>query len=316
MSLKIRVKYDMQINDSAMDSIRESFPLGYDIGMYFAFLLQKKYGKKVTDYEIALLAVHFYSGLLEINNHAGNLKILVVTSLKKSMTLLLKQSLLHWFSEYVSTVDFKDPMDINEDILDQYDVFLTTEQDAFLESGLAMYIHPFPSQQDFLNIKLYIDGFKGIDDVIDIFHEDCFTVFNTAKKSDILETICANAEKTFQMEGLYEQVLKRENIGSTFFSKHIAIPHPLHSVSSDTFISVCVARKPVLWDEEKNEVHLIMLLHVGKNNTKAFQLWDYISKTFQDKDFIQSVLAKPDYDNFITSIKKSLEKGINNDGIL
>ena len=52
------------------------------------------------------------------------------------MTLLLKQSLLRWFSDRVSAVDFCNPMDVTEDMLDEYDIFLTTEKDEFFEKGL------------------------------------------------------------------------------------------------------------------------------------------------------------------------------------
>ena len=68
------------------------------------------------------------------------------------------------------------------------------------------------------------------------------------------------------------------------FSKQIAVPHPMYAVSSDTFISVCVSKQPIVWDEENNQVNLIMLMHIGKNNTQAFQLWDYISKNFCGQD--------------------------------
>lgn len=311
MSLKIRVKYDMQTKNDVLEYIRESFPLGYDIGMYFAFLLHQKYGKKVTEYEVSLLALHFYSGLLEINNRTGNLKILVITSLKQSMTLLLKQTLIRWYSEYVSTVDFINTMEMQPSLLDEYDVFLTTEKDDFFEKGLAMYIDPFPTQQDYMNIKLNIDGFKGIDDVIQIFKPELFYCVNHAVKEEVLEKICENAEQTYHLDDLKTPVLQREGIGSTFFSKQIAVPHPLQSISSDTFISACVSKKPIIWDDEGNRVNLIMLLHVGKNNTKAFQLWDYVSKIFADKLLVENLLERPDYKNFITLIKNALEKGIN-----
>ena len=77
-----------------------------------SFLSQNN-GKKVSDDETALLAVHFYSSLMELNSGVGKIKILVISSLKNSMTLLLKQSLLRWFSDRVSAVDFCNPMDVN-----------------------------------------------------------------------------------------------------------------------------------------------------------------------------------------------------------
>lgn len=314
MSLKIRVMYDLQMKNDVLDYIRESFPLGYDIAMYFSFLLHQKYGKKVSEYEVSLLALHFYSGLLEVSNKTGNTKILVITSLKQSMTLLLRQTLNRWFSEYISTVDFIHSMALKPEALDQYDVFLTTEKDELFEKGVAMYIDPFPNHQDYFNIKLSIDGFKGIDDVIQIFKPELFYNVAHASKDAVLHQICENARVVFDIDDLITPVLHREKIGSTFFSKQIAVPHPLNSISSNTFISVCIAAKPIVWDEEGNLVNLIMLLHVGKNNTKAFHLWDYVSKIFADKSLVEKLLESPNYDNFIALIKLALEKGIHGEG--
>ncbi len=315
MSLSIRLKYDMQMKNDMLEYIRGTFPLGYDVAAYFAFLLNKEYGKQVSEDEVALLAVHFYSSLLERNSRTGKQKILVISSLKNSMTILLKQTLLRWFSEYVSAIDFVEPMEVTEEMLDEYGVFLTTEKEEFFEQGLAMYVDIFPNQHDYMNIKLMIDGFKNIEDVVSIFHPELFCSVKSANKSEVLETLCSHAAQYYGLENLHSQVLQREEIGSTFFSKDIAVPHPMYAVSSDTFVGVYVSKKPILWDEEKNEVNLIMLMHIGKNNPQAFQLWDYFSKIFADKSLVEKLIEEPNYENFIRLMKEALEIGINNSDI-
>lgn len=311
MSLQIRIKYDMQMKNDMLDYIRETLPMGYDIGTYFAFLLSQKYGKKVSDDETALLAVHFYSSLMELNSGVGKIKILVISSLKNSMTLLLKQSLLRWFSDRVSAVDFCNPMDVTEDMLDEYDIFLTTEKDKFFEKGLAMYVNAFPNQHDYANIKLNLDGFKDIEDIASIFYPELFYQVKSSTKKEVLQGLCDRATKYFEIEDLHSQVQQREEIGSTYFSKQIAVPHPMYAVSSDTFISVCVSKQPIVWDEENNQVNLIMLMHIGKNNTQAFQLWDYISKIFADKTLVEKLVEEPSYDKFVSLMKEALESGLN-----
>lgn len=227
------------------------------------------------------------------------------------MTVLLKQTLLKWFSEEVSAIDFVNPMDITEDILDNYHIFITTEKGQFYEMGLAMYIDPFPSEKDFLNIRLNLDGFKNLDSVADLFSPQLFFVSPSGEKSNILKTICDSGIRYCGEQSLYEQVIERENIGSTFFTKGIAVPHPMHAVSSDTFMVVYISEKPVIWDEDNNMVNLIVLVHVGKNNPQAFQIWDYFSKIFSDKTMIKKLLKNPSYDNFIHLIKTILETGMN-----
>ncbi|MDO4168336.1 MAG: BglG family transcription antiterminator [Lachnospiraceae bacterium] len=315
MSLEIRLKYDMQMKNDMLEYIRETFPLGYDMATYFAFMLNQKYEKRVSEDEIALLAVHFYSSMMELNNQTDKIKILVISSMKNSMTLLMKQTLLRWFPEHVSTVDFVNEVNVTEEMLDEYEIFLTTEKGKFFTMGLAMYVDPFPSQQDYMNIKLNIDGFKNMEDILAIFHPELFSNVLKIKKEEALTIICDQATEYFGLEELHYQVHQRENLGSTFFSKQIAVPHPLYAVSSDTFISVLVSKYPIIWDEENNEVNLVMLMHVGKNNTQAFQLWEYISKIFADKGLVEKLVANPTYDKFIQLLKETLETGIHNNTI-
>ena len=227
------------------------------------------------------------------------------------MTILLKQKLLQWFSDHISTVDFVDPLNVEEEMIDEYEIFLTTEKGEYFEKGLAMYVNCFPKESDYRNIRLNIDGFKSIDDVTEIFQPELFEVRVCATKEEVLQKICDNAVSNFEVEGLHEQVFQRESIGSTFFSKDIAVPHPMYAVSSDTFVSVFFSKKPVVWDEEGNTVNLIMLLHVGKNNVQAFQMWNYFSKIFASKELVEQLREKPDFEHFIYLIKEALQNGIN-----
>ena len=153
--------------------------------------------------------------------------------------------------------------------------------------------------------------FKDIEDIASIFHEELFYQAKSSTKEDVLKGLCDRATDYFEIEGLHSQVQQREEIGSTYFSKDIAVPHPMYAVSSDTFVSVCVSKQPITWDEENNQVNLIMLMHIGKNNTQAFQLWDYISKIFADKTLVEKLVEDPSYDKFIALMKEALESGLN-----
>lgn len=311
LSLSVRLQYDMQMKNDMLEYIRESFPLGYDIGAFFGYLLTQKYGKKVSEDEVGLLAVHFYSSLMEQSMDKEKLKVLVFTSMKQSSSILLKQILLRWFSEEIGKIEFINEYDFDMDLLDDYDIFLTTEKGQMYESNLAMYINPFPEQKDYFNIKLNIDGFRNIDDVIELFHPELFCSVRQIKKEEALDKLCRISSEYFELEGLHEQVTMREKIGSTFFTKHIAMAHPVNAVSSDTFITVLFSKKPIIWDEDENSANLIMLLHIGKSNPQAFKLWEYMAKIFANRTFVEQLALNPDYDNFIALVKESLETGIN-----
>lgn len=305
--LSIRLKYNMQIKSNMLDYIKQTFPLGYDIGIYFSLLLEERYGNKLSEAEISLIAVHFYSSLLEENNKTGTKRVLVISSLKNSMTLLLRQTLLKWFFNSISKLEFMDEMEVTEDMLDCFDVFLTTDKGRMYENGIAMYINIFPDDHDYMNIKLIMDGFRNMESILQIFSKDLFFINNGRTKEEILKNLCEEANVKFNLDALYEEVIKREERGSTYFSEGIAVPHPMYAVSSDTFSAVSVLTEPLEWDGDRNRVHLVVLVCIGKNNPQAFQLWDYIARIFADKSFANRMMEKPDYENFVAIVKESLK---------
>lgn len=310
-SLTVRIKYDMQLKNHLTDYIRQTFPQGYDLATYFASCLQKRFHRKVQDEEIAFLAIHLYKSLVEQQHNIGTRRVLVISSLRRSENLLLRQTLSNWFADQIAELAFIPPAEVDESCLDRYDTFITTEKGRYYDMGLALYINQFPNQQDYLNIKLAMDGFESINDILQIFHQDLFFSFQDANRDEILKTLCERSSSLYDLEGFYEAVMEREQLGSTFFGNGIAAPHPIAAVSSDTFIAIGISCQPVVWDNSQNMIHLVMMISIGKNNSKAFQLWNYLSKMFADRHFAEKLIADPGYDHFLRLLKDTIADNFN-----
>ena len=302
--LVMRLKYGMQMKTHVADYIRQSYPQGYDMATYFAAFLQKRYGVKVVDSEIALLAIHLYKGLCDLQNTGGTKHVLLISSLRRSENILLRETLYNWIGDEMAELSVITPADMNESYLDRYDTFLTTEKGKYYDIGLALYINPFPTRQDCVNLKLALDGFESIDDIFQIFRRDHFEIFRgNYSKDDVISAMCSKASRLHDDIGnLQQAVMERENLGSTFFGNGIAAPHPIFSVSSDTFISVGVSPRTITWDDEGNQVNLVLLVCIGKNNSKAFQLWNYMSKIFADPTFVPCLLDNMSYESFLKQL--------------
>ena len=110
------------------------------------------------------------------------------------------------------------------------------------------------------------------------------------------------------LEGLYPAVLQRENMGSSFLANRTAAPHPHTPLSSSTFIAVGYSPAPILWDEEKNPVNVVLLIHMGKNNPHAFQIWNYLSRIIGDPAFTGALAEDPSYRHFMELMKASIAR--------
>lgn len=309
-SLIVRIKYDMQLKNHIVDYIRQTFPQGFDLGVYFAAYLQRTIGKRVSDEEIAFVAIHLYNALEQRNKESGTKRILVISSMRPSENILLRQTLLNWLSNDIAELAFLASAEMTKEHLDLYDIFLTTEKGTYYDMGLAFYINPFPNQQDYFNLKLALDGFKSIEDIASIFYKESFCVLHGADRTATLQYLCKRATEQFQIpEGtLEEAVLQREQLGSTFFGNGIAAPHPISAVSSETFVAVAALPQAAVWDSDRNMVNLVLMVCIGKNNTKAFHLWNYLSTVFANRRFIEQLMVNPSYPSFIRLLKETISE--------
>lgn len=240
---------------------------------------------------------------------SGTKRLLVISSLRRSESILLRQTLVNWFSDQIKELYFVPPEKMDESYLERYDTFVTTEKGKYYDMGLAIYISQFPDRHDYLNLKLALDGFRNADDILDIFQRDLFVYFDqSVQKEDIISTLCQNAAASYELdkEALETAVMERENMRSTFFGNGIAAPHPMSAISSDTFVCVGISHEQVEWDSSQNKVQLILLIGMGKNNAKAFQLWNYLSKLFADRYFVERLLPNPSYGNFLKLLKDAI----------
>ena len=304
----VRLQYDMQMKNHLVDYIRQNYPQGFDIATFFASFLQKRFNKKMEDGEIAYVAIHIYKALTNLQNNTGTKRVLVITSLRRSENILIRQILYKWFGEQIAELFFLPPALMSGEYLDKYDTFLTTEKGEYYDRGLAVYINPFPDQHDYLNVKLAMDGFRSINDILQLFYREAFEVFRTdVSRDDVLNILCKKSGKFFDLPELKDAVWEREKLGSTFFGNGIAAPHPIFAVSSsDTFIAIGISPQPISWDGSGNKVNLVMLVNVSKNNSKAFQIWNYLSKIFAHREFVTQLLQDPSYEHFLKLLKDTI----------
>ena len=305
----VRIKYDMQMKSRIAEDVRKSFPFGYDMATYFASFLQEKYGREIQETEIALLAVHMQHALSNLQRRSGRKRVLVLSSQRRSGELLIRRTLESWFPDQIGELAFLPPVEMDESKLDRFDIFLTTEQNRFYEIGLAIYIHPIPSQQDYWNIQSALDGFENVNDLLRVFRPELFYVFKTAVSRDAaLRTLCNKTRIFLNIPPFHSAVLEREAIGSTFFGGEIAAPHPVTALPYDTFITVGVLPRPVKWDSEGNQVRLVFLNSVNKNNSSSFhRIWHYLGRIFARRDFAERLLAEPSYERFLQLLKEAVK---------
>lgn len=312
MPLLTRIEYNIQNYNQLLDQIKQSFPLAFDIAAYMCLLLQRTVECKIEEGEIAYLAIYFNQYLVKYNDISGKQRVLIVTSLKRSESILLRQRFATWFSNEISVLTLLNIHEINNIDIENYDVIFTTEQTEDTENMGAILISFYPSESEYSKIKLAIDGFKNKFEIINLFAEQLFHYGTFSSKEEVLNRICDNSaiKVKEKVSNLRQAVGLREDFGSSYFGNQIALPHPINPISVETFVSVILLENELDWDTDHNKVRLVMLVAIEKNNAKVFQLWNYLSKIIQEKHFVDRLVEKPTFGNFKENLTRLLDEYI------
>lgn len=312
MPLLTRIEYRIQNDNQLLDQIRQSFPLAFDIAAYMCLLLQKDIDKKVEEGEIAYLAIYFNQYLAKYNDISGKQRVLIITSLKRSESILLRQRFATWFSNEISILTLLNTHEVKGTDIEEYDVIFTTEQTAATEQMGAILISFYPSEEEYAKIKLAVDGFKDKFEIVNLFSEALFCYDSFSDKEEVLDRICLNsiAKVDGKVNELRQAVRLREELGSSYFGNGIALPHPINPILAETFVSVILLKNDLEWDQDRNKVRLIMLISIEKNNAKVFQLWNYLSKIIQEKNFTDRLIKEPTFENFKENLAQLLDEYI------
>lgn len=305
--LMYRINSRTQLTNLMATEIQQQFPLANDISLYFSLLFNEEFNLDLSKDEISYLALYFNYGIEELDISSVSKRLLIITSLRTSETVLLRHKLLTWFPKQIVDIQFMNP---DHDIpdLEQFDAIFTTEEIKESYQNSVMHINVFPDEHDYKKINLALNGYINTDSIIEKFSPECFYYGTAASKNEAITIVCGNAIRKFNLEEPFLQTItSREKIASTYFGNGVAIPHPLAPITEETFVSVAILDKPIVWDSH-NDVQFIILISIEKNNPKAFQFWYHMADLIRNSELVRKAIESRTFDNFIAVIRNSLDK--------
>lgn len=301
-----RMQHDMQLKNLLLTEIKQSFPFAFDIAQYFGLLIYEKYHIRISEDEAAYFTLYFNYGLENIVLNSEGKKLLVISSLKQSETILLRQKIYQWFEKQILQLDFINPLDLSRINISEYDALFTTEKGDTLTKGAAVNINLFPTEKDFAKMNLAINGYDSIDAILNCFSPELFYVGKAADRSQIVHRLIDMAAGYYHLPPKFEAlVMEREALSSSYFANHVAMPHPLYPFSPQTFIAVAILEEGIEWDEGR-QVKIVLLVSTEMNNPKAFQIWPYLSSLVCSEELVGQVLADTSYENLMAVLRASL----------
>ena len=304
----------MNIRNEFLDSIKNLYPLAFELAVVAGEVIEKKHKLKAKESEIGFLAMHFGAALERkgLNRKQEPKKVVLVCIAGIATALLLKEKLQHKFGQYIEIVKSCPVQDVDEELIDGADLVLTTVELPDFQSEKIKKIKLFLDDDDLNHLATVITDSGNQMKVIDyssIFPEDLFfTDMEFKDKQEILEFMTdAMVEKGYINQEIKQSIFKREEMSTTELGSLVAIPHALFNDMQEAAVSVMVLKKPVIWENEK--VQVVLMLNIPQSK---YDVWEVVFKNLYQFLIGNSGVAKlvrhPCYGQFIKDLLEQEEK--------
>lgn len=307
---QVRMEYSMIAHNPIIKDIKTRATLAYNISVSACNVLEKIYKKTVSDSEIGYFAMHFNLALERKNKKVRKKNIIIVCSSGKGTAKLLSYRFKEEFDKFLNKVNTTDIINLKNMDFKDIDYVMTTvpisfpipvpilEITCFLEDSELEKIEGFFKQNNNDSLLNYLDPNLYIINVD----------FNT--KEEVLNYMVNKIKmiKPNIPENFYDAIMERERLSPTEFGNMVALPHPYKVITEDTFISLLILNKPIIWDKKK--VQMVYLMSITNKEGRDLQyLYKVTSKLFTNKKYIKDLIQNKDYNMFCSYIKE-IERSI------
>lgn len=289
--LLMRLKNGLSLKNPLYEEITEKYPEVFNATKDTLSNMPLLTNYELDNHEWSYVSLHL---LAAVERHKQNTKVnaIVICATGLGSAQMLKNRLENEFSTNLNIVDVISYYQLKDDMLSDVELIIST-----IDISTTFYNIPvvkvsvFLNKQDIETLNLHIfrnetlkvektmDNLEKnkIEQVFNLyFDEERFIVFesNTCR-SDVLDSMIekfSDSNHPSFYEDLMNQIHIREQFGSLAFTEQVAFPHPAQPVGVTSEIVVGLVPNGVVWDEEHDEVRIIILMSHSKIENKGLDM--------------------------------------------
>lgn len=301
-----RLRFDMNIRNEFLDSIKNMYPLAFELAVLAGEVIEETYKFKAKENEIGFLAMHFGAALERkgLNKKPKRKKVVIVCIAGVATAMLLKEKIEQHFGDKVEIVKTCPSHSVTQEMIDEMDLILTTVELSDFHSSKIKKINLFLEEKDIETISNVLEDSAVKVDYRKIFRKDLFfTEKDFKNKKQVLEYITGiMQEKGYISESVKQSVFKREEMATTELGSLVAIPHALLNEVGEAIVSVLILKKPITWENEK--VQVVLLLNIPKDK---HDIWEVAFKQLYQyligQQGVTKLIKNRNYEAFINHLE-------------
>jgi len=287
-----RLKYGLTLRNPILNQIKENYPDIFGVAWMTSTVFEKYIGKKAGEEELGYITLHLGAAFERAKKP---LRALVVCSSGIGTSQLLAVRLERWFKN-IEVVDIVSSLSLNDVMSDNVDFIIST---VSVESNKPVInITPLFTQSDIKKLENFIDEYYESKKIVDVEIINVDREFE--EKITLLKHIVSELIRTGYVKNEYlDDVLKREEVSSTYIGNGIAIPHGNPENVNKSVISVTRLKKPISWGD--GDVTLVIMVSINTADIKyASKFFRKLYNNIDDMNFRENLLKMKD--------KKEIEK--------
>lgn len=308
-----RLRFHMNVRNDFLDYMKNNYPFAFELAVKASEFVESAFHIKTNENEIGLLAIHFGAALERkgLNEKKKTFEACIVCATGMATAMLMKERVKQFFQDRIHIVKTCPLYEVNQELIDSMDIILTTVPIKDFQSEKIVQTQLLLDMQDVKNIEAFISDHSITNAQFkEIFREDLyFSNIHLKTRDEVLHYITDQmVKKGYMNQQTKQSVFKREEMATTELGSLVAMPHSIDSDKEEASVSVTILDKPMIWDQEK--VQVVILLNIPKSK---YQMWENVFKTlynFLIRDFGVGKLTKGcTYDEFIRDLEYVSEQG-------
>lgn len=302
-----RLKNGLKLRNPILDRIKSEYTSIFGAAWSCSPVFERMLGVQINEDEVGYIAMHIAGAMGRVNQ---KIRVIVVCSSGIGTAQFITVKLKDKFDglDILKTLSVSQ---ITQRDIDEADLIISTVRTPFV-SGKIVNVSAVLSEKDLLNIQkamLKIEKIdleenskqmkeqKVIEEVVD--EEFCFIESSSIDFSELVTKYGSKLEhKGIVKRGFTQNVIERENKGSTYIGNGVTIPHSTQEFVNESKICIIKLDKPIIW--QKNKIRLVVLLALKFeeiDSTRAFfrklySLFEHreiLDRIEQSKDCIEIV---------------------------
>jgi lichenan operon transcriptional antiterminator len=299
----IHTHLDIEDRDQ-FSQIKLEYPLAFEIAMYFSDYLSDKLHIKLSKISILRIIFVFLKDLEKQNNEvvSQKQKIVIVSHLDQFQNQYLKQKIMFSFPLF-EIINILPAYFKREDISMETDLILSTKSITYIDKTVIV-INPFLKAYDVLKIKTHMKDHYyhrvARFDLMNHFRESLFFKIKDGKSQfEIIEYLVKPLiTKYGASKNLFESMMKRESVSSTYIGNFVAIPHAIDKNQGENLIAIAILDKPIDWFDQK--VQVIFLIDIKNPKEQHIEhMFNQLYQVIQDDKLIHKLTKAQNYYEFI-----------------